>query len=57
MMFQKFFRSPSAFYRFLQPTNLTAEEKWLKRASALYGRLRSRPPVVVQRPPVPSGVD
>jgi hypothetical protein len=57
MMFQKFFRAPSAFYHFLQPTNLAGEEKWLKRASALYGRLRSRPPVVAQRPPVPSGVD
>jgi hypothetical protein len=57
MMFQKVFRSPSAFYHFLHPTNLAGEEKWLKRASAMYGRLRSRPPVVAQRPPVPSGVD
>jgi hypothetical protein len=55
--FQKFFRSPSAFYRFLQPTNLAGEEKWLNRAFAMYGRLRSRPPVVAQRPPLPSGVD
>jgi LPS sulfotransferase NodH len=57
MTFQKFFRSPSAFYHFLQPTNLADEEKWLKRASAIYGRLRSRPPVVAQRPLVPSGMD
>ena len=44
MTFQKFFRSPSAFYHFLQPTNLADEEKWQKRATAMYGRLRSRPP-------------
>jgi hypothetical protein len=44
MTFQKFFRSPSAFYHFLQPTNLANEEKWLARASAIYGRLRSSPP-------------
>jgi hypothetical protein len=50
MTFQKFFRSPSAFYHFVQPTNLADEEKWLARASAIYGRLRSRPPVPGQQP-------
>jgi hypothetical protein len=44
MTFQKFFRSPSAFYHFLQPTNLADEEKWLARASAIYGRFRLSPP-------------
>jgi Sulfotransferase family len=57
MTVQKLFRSPSAFYHFLQPTNLADEEKWRLRASAIYGRLRSRPPVVAQRPSVPSGRD
>ncbi len=52
MTFQKFFRSPSAFYHFLQPTNLADEEKWQKRASAMYGRLRSRPPAAAERPSV-----
>jgi hypothetical protein len=43
--FQKLFRSPSAFYRFFQPANLADEEKWIERASSMYGRLRSRRPL------------
>jgi hypothetical protein len=40
--FQKVSRSPSAFYHFFQPDNLADEEKWIERASAIYGRLRLR---------------
>ena len=54
LTFQKFFRAPSAFYRFFRPTNLANEEKWLKRASSIYGRLRSRPLAGTQRPSAPT---
>ena len=53
MTFQKVFRSPSAFYHFLQPTNLADEDKWLRRAFAMYGRVRSLPKATVQRPSAP----
>ena len=52
MTVQKFFRSPSIFYHFLLPTNLADEEKWQKRASAMYGRLRLRPATAAERPSV-----
>jgi hypothetical protein len=53
MTFQKFLRSPSIFYHFLQPTNLADEQKWIARASAMYGRMRSRPKGQVQEPSAP----
>lgn len=40
MGFQKLFRFPCAFYRFFQPTNLADEQKWIARASVMYGRVR-----------------
>jgi hypothetical protein len=53
MTVQKFVRSPSVFYHFLQPTNLADEDKWIARASAMYGRLRSRPPAGPQQSSIP----
>ena len=50
MTFQKFLRLPSLFCSFLQPTNLSAHEKWVARASAMYGRLRLRLPASHRRP-------
>jgi hypothetical protein len=43
MTFQKLFRAPCILYHYLWPTNLAAQDKWLARASAAYGRVRSRP--------------
>ncbi len=55
MTCQKFIRAPGMFYHFLQPTNLADEEKWIARASAMYGRLRSRPPASPRQPSLPGG--
>jgi len=41
---QKFSRLPVAFFYLLRPTQLSTEEKWRRRATALYGRLRSPAP-------------
>jgi len=40
MSIQKLLRFPCAFYRYFQPTNLADEQKWIGRASAMYGRVR-----------------
>jgi Sulfotransferase family len=57
MTFQKFLRLPSMSYHLLQPTNVAAEQRWLARASATYGRLRSRRPVGGPQASVAGGRD
>jgi hypothetical protein len=57
MTFQKLLRLPSMSYHLLQPTNVAAEQKWLARASATYGRLRARRPVDGPPAPVAGGRD
>ncbi len=46
---QAFLRAPLAFCRFLKPTNLAGQEKWFKRASKIYERVRLRPDAEIQR--------
>lgn len=47
--FQKLFRLPCAAFRYLQPTNLDAEERWIVWASAMYARWRLHDPSLVPR--------
>lgn len=47
--FQKLFRLPCAAYRYLQPTNLDSEEKWIVWASAMYARWRLQNSSLVPR--------
>lgn len=55
--FQKVLRLPSLFCHFLQPRNLSAHERWMARASAMYGRLRLRLPASHQEPSRERGRD